>query len=107
MFVIPPIEFAENLIKFNWSKIAKGALSIGKRKIELIEAEMTAPGPRSRIRLRNSAKIPTQVASPAIDLNSPSLLPTKLHRRPPANAKPTSQPASMLASVQTRVKILA
>jgi len=44
LFVIPPIEFAENLIKFNWSKIAKGALSIRKRKIELMEAEMNAPG---------------------------------------------------------------
>jgi hypothetical protein len=44
LFVIPPIEFAENLIKFNWSKIAKGALSFGKRKIELMEAEMNAPG---------------------------------------------------------------
>ena len=44
LLVIPPIEFAENLIKFNWTKIAKGALSIRKRKIELMEAEMNAPG---------------------------------------------------------------
>jgi hypothetical protein len=44
LFVIPPLEFAENLVKLNWSKIAKGALSIRKRKIELMEAEMNAPG---------------------------------------------------------------
>jgi hypothetical protein len=43
-FVIRPIEFVENLVKFNWSKIAKGALSVRKRKIELMEAEQNAPG---------------------------------------------------------------
>jgi hypothetical protein len=42
LFVIPPLEFAENLLKLNWSKIAKGALSIRKRKVELMEAEMNA-----------------------------------------------------------------
>ena len=44
VFVISPLEIVENLVKFNWSKIAKGALSIKKRKIELLEAEMKAPG---------------------------------------------------------------
>jgi hypothetical protein len=44
VFVIPPLEIIENLVKFNWSKIAKGALQVQKRKVELLEAEMKAPG---------------------------------------------------------------
>lgn len=43
-YVIPAIEIIEDLAKFNWSKIAKGTLSVGKRKVELMEAEMKAPG---------------------------------------------------------------
>ena len=35
-------------MKFNWSKIAKGALQVGKRKVELMEAEMKAPGRECR-----------------------------------------------------------
>ena len=37
-------DIIENLVKFNWSKIAKGALQVSKRKVELMEAEMKAPG---------------------------------------------------------------
>lgn len=44
VFVISPLEIIENLVKFNWSKIAKGALQVQKRKVELLEAEMKAPG---------------------------------------------------------------
>jgi hypothetical protein len=44
VYVIPVIELAENLVKFNWSKIAKGALGVSKREVELMEAEMKAPG---------------------------------------------------------------
>jgi hypothetical protein len=44
VFVITPLEIIENLVKFNWSKIAKGALQVRKRKIGLLEAEMKAPG---------------------------------------------------------------
>ena len=44
VYVMPVIELAEDLAKFNWSKIAKGALSVKKRQIELMEAEMKAPG---------------------------------------------------------------
>jgi hypothetical protein len=44
IFVISPLEIIEDLVKFNWSKIAKGALSVKKRKVELKEAEMKAPG---------------------------------------------------------------
>jgi hypothetical protein len=44
VFVITPLEIIENLAKFNWSKIAKGALQVQKRKVELMEAEMKAPG---------------------------------------------------------------
>jgi hypothetical protein len=43
IFVISPLEIIENLVKLNWSKPAKGALSIQKRKIDLMEAEMKAP----------------------------------------------------------------
>jgi hypothetical protein len=43
-FVIPLIEVVENLVKLNWSKIAKGAVSVRKRKAALMEAEMNAPG---------------------------------------------------------------
>ena len=44
VYVIPVIELAEDLVKLNWSKIAKGALSVSKRRVELMEAEMKAPG---------------------------------------------------------------
>ena len=44
VYVIPAIEIVEDLIKLNWSKIAKGALAVKKRKVELLEAEMKAPG---------------------------------------------------------------
>jgi hypothetical protein len=44
VFVISPLEIIENLVKFKWSKIAKGALSVDKRRIELLESEMKAPG---------------------------------------------------------------
>lgn len=44
VFVISPLEIIENLVKFNWSKIARGMLSVQKRKLELLEAEMKAPG---------------------------------------------------------------
>jgi hypothetical protein len=43
-YVIPAIEIAEDIAKFKWSKIAKGAFSAKKRKVELIEAEIKAPG---------------------------------------------------------------
>lgn len=29
VFVTSPLEIVENLVKFNWSKIAKGALAVG------------------------------------------------------------------------------
>jgi hypothetical protein len=44
VFVISPLEIVENVVKFNWSKLAKGALSVKKRKLDLMEAEMKAPG---------------------------------------------------------------
>ena len=43
-YAIPALEIIENVAKLNLSKIAKGALSVRKRKIELMEAEMKAPG---------------------------------------------------------------
>ncbi len=44
VFVVSPLEMIENLVTFNWSKIAKGALQMRKRTVELMEAEMKAPG---------------------------------------------------------------
>jgi hypothetical protein len=44
VFLIAPLEIVENLVKFNWSKLANGLLSVNKRKIELLEAEMKAAG---------------------------------------------------------------
>ena len=44
VFVISPLEIIENLVKLNWSKIARGALQVRKRRVELMEAEMKAPG---------------------------------------------------------------
>jgi len=43
-YLITPLEILEDIVKFNWSKIAKGALQVSKRKVELLEAEMKAPG---------------------------------------------------------------
>ena len=42
--VIPASEAIENLVKFNWSKIAKGVMSVTKRKLDMLEAENKAPG---------------------------------------------------------------
>jgi hypothetical protein len=39
VFVVSQLEIVENIIKINWSKIAKGMLSVQKRKVELLEAE--------------------------------------------------------------------
>jgi hypothetical protein len=44
VFVISPLEIIENLAKFNWTKLAKGILSVKQRKVELMEAELIAPG---------------------------------------------------------------
>ena len=44
LILLPPVEIIENLVKFNWSKILKGAVSLSRRKIRLLEAEMHAPG---------------------------------------------------------------
>jgi hypothetical protein len=43
-YVIPGLEFVEDLVKLKWSKIAKGFMAVKKRKVELLEAEMKAPG---------------------------------------------------------------
>jgi hypothetical protein len=44
VFIIAPLEIIENLVKFNWSKLANGLLSVNKRQVELLEAEMKAAG---------------------------------------------------------------
>jgi hypothetical protein len=44
VFVISPLEIMEDLVKLNWSKIARGILRVKGRKVELLEAEMKAPG---------------------------------------------------------------
>lgn len=44
VYVIPAVELVEDLAKFNWSKIGRGALAVTKRKVELLETEMKAPG---------------------------------------------------------------
>jgi hypothetical protein len=44
VFVVTPLEIFENIMKLNWSKIAKGTVSFNKRKVDLMEAEMKAPG---------------------------------------------------------------
>jgi hypothetical protein len=43
-YVIPTVELVENVAKLNWSKVAKDLLGVRKRKVELLEAEMKAPG---------------------------------------------------------------
>ena len=37
-------EFLENMVKFEWGKAAKALFAIKHRRIELLEAEMSAPG---------------------------------------------------------------
>jgi len=44
VYVIPSIEVMESFVKFNWSKIAKGVLSVKERKVALMEAEANAKG---------------------------------------------------------------
>jgi hypothetical protein len=40
--IYPQISLSK--LKFKWSKIARGLLSVSKRKVELMEAELKAPG---------------------------------------------------------------
>jgi hypothetical protein len=41
VLVISPLEIIENIVKFNWSKIARSILHVEKRKAELIEPRGT------------------------------------------------------------------
>jgi hypothetical protein len=42
--IVTPLEVLENLVKFNWSKIAKSVFSVSKARVDLAEAELKAPG---------------------------------------------------------------
>lgn len=44
VYLIPSVELVEDLVTIKWSKIAKGLLGVSKREVELMEAEMKAPG---------------------------------------------------------------
>ena len=37
-------DFIENLVKFNWGKLARTMFTLKHRRVELIEAEISAPG---------------------------------------------------------------
>jgi hypothetical protein len=43
-YIIPAVEVLEDLAKLSWTKIAKLGVSVKQRKIELLEAELKAPG---------------------------------------------------------------
>jgi hypothetical protein len=44
VFLIAPLGILEDIVKFKWSKLAKSALSVRTRKIDLREAQSHAPG---------------------------------------------------------------
>jgi hypothetical protein len=44
VFVLGIADVAQSLITHDWAKLTKGALSIKKRQVELLEAEMKSPG---------------------------------------------------------------
>jgi hypothetical protein len=44
VYLIPAVEILEDIAKLNWSKIGRNILSVKKRKVELLEAELKAPG---------------------------------------------------------------
>jgi hypothetical protein len=44
VFLVAPIELLEDAVKFRITKLAKTVLEVRKRKAELLEAELTAPG---------------------------------------------------------------
>jgi len=44
VYLIPVLDVLEDMVKFNWSNLARGAISVKKRQIELMEVEMKAPG---------------------------------------------------------------
>jgi hypothetical protein len=44
VFLIAPLGIVEKFAKFEWSELAKTMLSVKTRKVELLEAEMKAPG---------------------------------------------------------------
>jgi hypothetical protein len=43
-FVVSAAEFVENLVKLNFGKVAKGLFAIKNRNVQLLEAELKAPG---------------------------------------------------------------
>lgn len=43
-YIIPAVEVLEDFAKLNWAKLAKLGVSAKQRKIELLEAELKAPG---------------------------------------------------------------
>ena len=44
VYIVPLIELSENIIKFNWTNIARGLLAVDKRHIQLLESEANARG---------------------------------------------------------------
>jgi hypothetical protein len=44
VFLITPLEILEDLVKLKWAKLAKGLLSVNQRHVNLMEAEIKAPG---------------------------------------------------------------
>jgi hypothetical protein len=44
VYLVSPLEIIEDLAKFQWSRLAKNILSVSKRQVELLEAEMNANG---------------------------------------------------------------
>jgi hypothetical protein len=43
-YVIPTVEVLEDIVKLNWSKIAKSGVAAKQRRIDLLDAELKAPG---------------------------------------------------------------
>lgn len=42
--VVSTAELVENLVKFKWGKLAQGLFAFRKRRVSLLESELTAPG---------------------------------------------------------------
>jgi hypothetical protein len=70
IYVIPSLELLENLVKINWSKIAKGAVSVRKRKVELLEAELKAPVANARMCLNPEKSSARESERAIIDLRA-------------------------------------
>jgi hypothetical protein len=60
--IVTPADFVENLIKFNWGKIARNLFTLKQRRIALLEGELNAPGSEVAYIIKSRDAFPQRLA---------------------------------------------